>query len=229
MMKSFTFLATLFLSPAAALLTRRLHAPSEFCLQFCWRGRLQLQESNESGDREQTACSKRPLLALPPIGSSSAHELANSVGSRSNGRGDQLITDDDFVGRAIVSKKFQISYTCKVCGHRNTHEVSRLAYRKGVVIAQCKGCFSRHWLADHLGWSRHAGGFDWDSGERDIEQYMQNRDFSARLEGIASDMESDLVQRVTQQVFDLETMLHSKRIDEESDISVGKDEDQSWS
>lgn len=193
-----------------------------------------MQESNESGDdndREQTACTKRPLLALPPIGSSSAHELADSVGSRGDGRSDRLITGggDDFVGRAIVSKKFQISYTCKVCGHRNTHEVSRLAYRKGVVIAQCQGCFSRHWLADHLGWSRHAGGFDWDSGERDIEQYMQNRDSSARLEGIASGMESDLVQRVTQQVFDLETMLHSKRIDKESDISDGKYEDQSWS
>ena len=217
-LKSFTFLATLFLSSAAALLTsfRRLHTPSE----FCHRRNACAEQSNRGDDREQTACDKRPL-ALPPIGSSSAPELANP---RSDGQ------SDDFVG-AIVSRKFQISYTCKVCGHRNSHQVTRLAYRKGVVIAQCKGCFSRHWISDHLGWSQHVGGFDWNNGERDIEQYMQNRDFSARLAGIATDMESDLVRRVTQQVFDLETMLHSNRkeCDEESDVSVGKDEDLGWS
>ena len=239
--ESFAVLLAAFLSSAAALTSyRRLQTPSEFCQLsfFCQRGRhyrrdaLFAEGSNGDGDRKTTCDddTKRPL-ALPPIGSSSAHTLANSVESRSDGKGDQLIDgNEDFVG-AIVSRKFQISYTCKVCGHRNTHQVSRLAYRKGVVIAQCKGCFSRHWLADHLGWSKYAGGFDWENGERDIEQYMRNRDFSARLAGITCDVEGDVVKRVTQQVFDLETMLHNEgipKINKEGDISE-KDEEESWS
>ena len=111
-------------------------------------------------------------MALPPVGASSF-----LVGERTE----------------LVSPKFRIQYTCKACSCRNSHAVSRIAYRNGVVIAMCKGCKRRHWIADHLGWANHAGGFDFDEGERDIEAYMENREREAGGGGAGREDGNDLV------------------------------------
>jgi len=81
-----------------------------------------------------------------------------------------------------------------------------MAYRKGVVIAMCKGCGSKHLIADNLGWSNYIGGFDFDNGERDIEAYMANRE--EENGGEDGGVEKDLVMRVTKEVFDLENVLY---------------------
>lgn len=49
-------------------------------------------------------------------------------------------------------KKFQLSYTCKKCNHKNSHIISKLAYEKGVVIVKCSGCENNHLIADNLKW-----------------------------------------------------------------------------
>ena len=96
----------------------------------------------------------------------------------------------------VGSAKFELQYTCKVCNTRNKNKISRLgkfsesiyfeiivhdqhstfiyifhwkAYRKGVVIAVCKGCKSKHLIADNLGWSNYLDGFD---GESNIEEFL---------------------------------------------------------
>lgn len=58
----------------------------------------------------------------------------------------------------------------------------------------CKGCTSRHWIADNLGWSKHVGGFDGE--ETNIEEYFANRG------------DDDAVNRVSQDVFELERVLN---------------------
>ena len=89
-----------------------------------------------------------------------------------------------------------------------------MAYRKGVVIAMCKGCESKHLIADNLGWSNYIGGFDFDGGERNIEEFMKNRQeekMEEVVEGVVvdtSDEEEDLVLRVKKEVFDLEKVLY---------------------
>jgi hypothetical protein len=66
-----------------------------------------------------------------------------------------------------------------------------LAYNNGVVISICKGCESKHWIADNLGWSDHKGGFEGDVNN--IEDYFAE-----------SGEEDDVVNRVTEEVFELE-------------------------
>lgn len=94
----------------------------------------------------------------------------------------------------VGSRKFSLSYTCKCCGTRNNHLVSRKAYNEGVVITVCKGCKAKHWIADNLNWSRYSeDGFD---GQRNIEEYMESQG------------KGDDINRVSKDVWELEEMLH---------------------
>ena len=203
--------------------------------------------SNESEAADEE--SSLGFTALPPIGASSfwdrppeekgtsyanAFESSDLARPGSEGASKNIIINSEHTN--LVSAKFQIQYTCKVCDTCNSHSVTRLAYRKGVVIAQCKGCMSKHLLADNLGWSNYIGGFDFDNGETNIEMYMQNKDREARESGINIDeMENDLVMRVNQDVFDLETMLHKEQEDNvvsakgiDQDDQVGNGDEMSW-
>lgn len=185
-------------------------------------------DSEQSDDDEE----ENQAFALPAIGSSSFWDKADGKTSSTSDLTDNkngIIIRNEYA--SVVSKKFKIQYTCKKCDTRNEHSVTRLAYRKGVVIAQCKGCFTKHWLADNLGWSNH---FDFDSGERNIEQYMANK--SQELDGSAGEKES-VVKRVSQEVFDLESVLYKGKegqLDDITSSNKGKkvDEDgdnMSWS
>lgn len=161
------------------------------------------------------------LSALPPIGASSfwdrshpneknnTKDTNSKLEKESNSINNNIIFGEDHTTN-VASSKFQIQYTCKVCSSRNLHSVTRLAYRKGVVIAMCKGCFCRHLLADNLGWSNYAGGFNFDDGETNIEIYMENkaRENRERKMGDNESTENDLVMRVNREVFNLERALY---------------------
>lgn len=113
----------------------------------------------------------------------------NSVGPQSSDL-PHLSSDKRSVenNSAFVSNKFRLQYTCNVCDTRNSHLVSRLAYREGLVVAICKGCNSKHLIADNLDGNAGFG------GTRNIEEYF-------------SELGNDLVTRVTPEVFDLEEIL----------------------
>ncbi|KAK0534478.1 hypothetical protein OC834_001868 [Tilletia horrida] len=53
-----------------------------------------------------------------------------------------------------IKPRLSLTFTCTAsgCGHRSTHEFSKQAYTRGIVIVQCPGCQNRHLIADHLGW-----------------------------------------------------------------------------
>lgn len=61
------------------------------------------------------------------------------------------------------------------------------AYNKGVVITVCKGCMSQHLISDHLGFTQQFDG--------NLEDLMKEKG------------EGEEVQRVTEEVFQLEKML----------------------
>lgn len=54
-----------------------------------------------------------------------------------------------------ITPKLRISFTCTApdcTSHRSTHEFSKHAYEKGIVLVKCPECKNRHLIADHLGW-----------------------------------------------------------------------------
>ncbi|KAF8903439.1 DNL zinc finger-domain-containing protein [Gymnopilus junonius] len=53
-----------------------------------------------------------------------------------------------------IEPRLSLTFTCTVpnCGERSTHQFSKQAYEKGIVLVQCPGCKNRHLIADHLGW-----------------------------------------------------------------------------
>ena len=137
-----------------------------------------------------------PFLALPGAGGSSFDPLTsgNRLAPVSEGK--------DLQSSKIVNDKFELQYTCKICDHRNSVRVSRIAYRNGVVICVCKGCSAKHLIADNLGWHNYIGGFE---GEPDIEQYLASRG-----------REND-VKRVSPEVFELEQLLEKSGDDRKED------------
>lgn len=160
-------------------------------------------DSSNNNDDPQEPVSP---FALPPIGASSFWNSDRNSADNKNGISTTnranlsefsngiKISDDQ-----VVSRKFQLQYTCKICDTRNSIKVTRIAYRKGIVIAKCKGCDNKHLIADNLNW---LSGFDYDNGERNIEQFMENRSEESEC------AKEDLVVRVDKEVFDLESVLY---------------------
>lgn len=45
-----------------------------------------------------------------------------------------------------------LAYSCNVCNTRNSKNISKMAYLKGVVIVRCDKCQSTHLVTDHDKW-----------------------------------------------------------------------------
>lgn len=46
--------------------------------------------------------------------------------------------------------EYDLTFTCKPCGHRSSHRVSKHGYHVGTVLITCPGCKNRHVISDHL-------------------------------------------------------------------------------
>ena len=45
---------------------------------------------------------------------------------------------------------YQLTFTCKPCDHRSSHEISKHGYHAGTVLITCPQCKNRHVISDHL-------------------------------------------------------------------------------
>jgi len=48
----------------------------------------------------------------------------------------------------LSRRTLKVTFTCNKCGHRTDRLVNPLAWDKGLVFAQCKGCGVWHKLRD---------------------------------------------------------------------------------
>lgn len=49
-----------------------------------------------------------------------------------------------------VKPSYDLTFTCRPCGKRSTHNVSKQGYHYGSVLITCPGCHNRHVISDHL-------------------------------------------------------------------------------
>ncbi len=142
------------------------------------------------------------IPCLPPIGESSF------TGETTHQNGEVIRLDGTSHDVCHVgSERFELQYTCNICETRNSHKVSRMAYRNGIVITVCKGCMAKHLIADNLGWTKYLGGFN---GDKNIEEFMESMG------------RKDEVNRVSQEVFDLEQILN---VHDDNDVGALKIDD----
>ena len=45
---------------------------------------------------------------------------------------------------------YELTFTCKPCGRRSSHSISKQGYHHGTVLITCSGCKNRHVISDHL-------------------------------------------------------------------------------
>jgi protein import protein ZIM17 len=45
---------------------------------------------------------------------------------------------------------YAMLFTCKPCGERSAHRITKQAYHHGTVLITCPACKKRHLMADHL-------------------------------------------------------------------------------
>lgn len=98
--------------------------------------------------------------------------------------------ENNFICLIVIP--FQYNLTLNLIGTHYDVVLQHKAYTKGVVITVCKGCMTKHLIADNLGWSKYwglGGGFE---GKTNIEEYMDEIG------------KGDEVNRVSKDVFHLE-------------------------
>ncbi|KAK7468405.1 hypothetical protein VKT23_002920 [Stygiomarasmius scandens] len=99
----------------------------------------------------------RAHSTLPAAGK---HQETSSTASSSSSSSAPEITLDVSSQEPvkIIEPRLQMTFTCTVpdCGTRSTHEFTKRAYERGIVLVQCPGCQNRHLIADHLGWFKES-------------------------------------------------------------------------
>ncbi|KAF9479576.1 zf-DNL-domain-containing protein [Pholiota conissans] len=147
-----------------SLVTPHASLPSIIAVQLRFRlGVMPMSMSTQSNQSTPgTTASLSTSSSAPNTASKSTPLLApqeSSDGSSSNGSAKSAnATTTSQSLPAKMEPRLQITFTCTAndCGERSTHQFTKQAYEKGVVLVQCPKCKNRHLIADHLGWFSHA-------------------------------------------------------------------------
>jgi len=73
-----------------------------------------------------------------------------------------------------LEPRLSLTFTCAVdgCGQRTSHQFTKRAYERGLVIIQCPHCKNRHLVADHIGWFKETQGTG-DGKLKNVEDFMR--------------------------------------------------------
>ncbi|KAI9926924.1 hypothetical protein ASPWEDRAFT_177060 [Aspergillus wentii DTO 134E9] len=80
--------------------------------------------------------------------------IRNNSSSPLTDRPDQASTDAQNEEQNRLRREqepaYQITFTCKPCGNRSSHRMSKHGYHRGTVLIRCPSCDNRHVISDHL-------------------------------------------------------------------------------
>ncbi|KAF8488839.1 DNL zinc finger-domain-containing protein [Russula emetica] len=116
--------------------------------------------------RSRLSLAIRPnSIRIPPV---SAFSSAPSVATPDN----QAATSDN-------EPRLSLTFTCTAgsCSTRSTHQFTKRAYEKGIVLIECPGCKTRHLIADNLGWFKESTE---DGKLRNVEDILRARGDAVR-------------------------------------------------
>lgn len=107
---------------------------------------LQACNAFQSIRHKSTAPQSPPITSEEPASSSASTVTDDRFSSAAS---EELLQAPNETNRQPIGKlerRLSITFTCTVpaCGHRSSHEFSRHAYEKGIVLCQCPECHSRH-------------------------------------------------------------------------------------
>lgn len=88
------------------------------------------------------------LPSLHRQNSSSSRPLTENSPDRDETEAERERTNAE---RRKNEEAYRIAFTCKPCGERSEHRMSKQGYHRGTVLIQCPSCKSRHVMSDHLG------------------------------------------------------------------------------
>ncbi|KAL4877548.1 DNL zinc finger-domain-containing protein [Aspergillus karnatakaensis] len=101
----------------------------------------------------QTYLSQTPKLVIPSI--SIRHNSNESASKRLTDHSPDPETDAENEAwnqeRRQQEPQYVIVFTCKPCGERSWHRMSKQGYHRGTILIQCPGCKNRHVISDNLG------------------------------------------------------------------------------
>jgi hypothetical protein len=102
------------------------------------------------------AAAARPLIAAPRIfvAAQQRWNSSSDIPEPANTRPSKPLTQAPAnagpAATPLEQPSYQLTFTCRPCQTRSTHNVTKQAYHGGTVLIQCPGCKNRHVIADHL-------------------------------------------------------------------------------
>ncbi|KAG6839994.1 hypothetical protein C0991_009724 [Blastosporella zonata] len=99
--------------------------------------------------------------ATPPSSSPPSSSTASTSSSSSNTTNTPSTAAATTTSQPLPEKlepRLSMTFTCTAenCSERSTHQFTKRAYERGIVLVQCPGCKNRHLIADHLGWFKES-------------------------------------------------------------------------
>ena len=103
--------------------------------------------------RQQSKLLLRQHRAFPPINRLSPPNFCMPIQPFAARRWNTSLTvpyPDERKQQSFREPTYQIQFTCKPCGDRSKHFITKHGYHKGTVLVKCPTCSNRHVISDHL-------------------------------------------------------------------------------
>lgn len=135
------------LRPLRSLLSQPI-SPSTLGYASSRRFSLQIIQSPASTRFPPVPRSRFVLPSSHRQNSSSSRPLTESAPDQQETQSERERINSE---RRKNEEAYRIAFTCKPCGERSEHHMSKQGYHRGTVLIQCPSCKSRHVMSDHLG------------------------------------------------------------------------------